>query len=189
MAADSMPCNEFRLRIRFFMPKKIFKKISPSPEFIRNHPSLDAIEHLLTEPNLFHLNRHSVSRAFAIGLGVAMTPIYGHMLIAALLAIWLRANLAISVILVWISNPLTLPLMLVTQYWIGASLLGIENTLAMPDMSFTAWRELIAEIWKPLLLGATLLSAFSALAGYLMVNFFWRWEVIKKWRKRKNSQT
>lgn len=169
------------------MPKKVFKKITPSPEFIRNHPSLDAIAHLLTDPNLFHLNRHSVSRAFAVGLGVAMLPVYGHMLIAAILAIWARANMAISIILVWVSNPLTFPIMLILEYWIGASLLGIENTLTLPDMSLSAWKQLIAETWKPLLLGAAILSIFSALAGYCLVHVLWRREVVKKWQRRKKT--
>lgn len=172
---------------RYSMPKKIFKKITPSPEFIRNHPSLDAIAHLLHDPNLFHLNRHSVRRAFAIGLGIAMLPIYGHMLIAAVLAVWVRANIAISVILVWISNPLTFPLMLVIEYWIGASLLGIESTLAIPEMSLSAWQQLIADTWKPLLLGASILSLVSAFIGYFLVDLFWRWEVVKKWQKRKKT--
>jgi len=125
------------------MPKKIFKRITPSPEFVRNHKSLAAIAHLLHDPNLFHLNRNSVSRAFAVGLGVAMLPTYGHMIIAAALAIWFRANIAISSILVWISNPLTFPLMLVIEYWIGANLMGIESTLAMSDINFAEWKQLL----------------------------------------------
>ena len=124
----------------------------PSPEFVRNHKSLAFIAHLLDKPNLFHLNRHSVSRAFAIGLGVAMLPTYGHIIIATALAIWLRANIVISTLLVWISNPLTFPFMLVIEYWIGARLMGIESTLSIPDLSFSGWMELLNAIWIPLLL-------------------------------------
>ncbi len=128
-----------------------------------------------------------MSRACAVGLGVAMMPTYGHMIIAAALAIWLRANLVISVILVWISNPITFPLMLVIEYWIGANLLGIESTLAIPDLSFSGWQQLLMDIWKPLLLGSFVLSAGSALTGYFLVNYLWRWEVSKKWQKRKQK--
>lgn len=169
------------------MPKKIFKRITPSPEFVRNHKSLAAIAHLLHDPNLFHLNRNSVSRAFAVGLGVAMLPTYGHMIMAAALAIWFRANIVISIILVWISNPITFPLMLVIEYWIGASLLGIENTLAISDLTFEGWMQLLSEIWKPLALGSLVLSISSALIGYFLVNYLWRWEVSRKWQKRQGK--
>ena len=169
------------------MPKKLLKRITPSPAFVRNHKSLAAIAHLLADPDLFHLNRHSVSRAFAVGLGVAMLPIYGQMIIASVLAIWSRANIAISIILVWITNPLTFPLILVIEYWIGANLLAIEDTLAIPDISLSEWRNLLVETWKPLLLGAFVLGTISAVTGYFIVNFFWRREVIRKWRKRREE--
>jgi len=109
------------------MSRKFFRKIGPSREFIQNHKSLRQIVHLLQDGNLFHLNRNSVSRAFAIGLGVAMTPVYGHMLMAAIIAIWLWANLALSVILVWVSKPLTFPFILFTEYWLGTQALGAEE--------------------------------------------------------------
>lgn len=166
------------------MPKKLFRKITPSPEFVRDHKSLSAIAHLLADPNLFHLNRHSVSRAFAVGMGVAMLPIYGHMLIAAILAIWCRANLTISVILVWISNPLTFPVMLVVEYWIGASLLGIDGSLAVRDINLSEWRTLLSEIWKPLIVGGVALSLASSIVSYTLVMSFWRWYTQRRWYKR-----
>lgn len=171
------------------MPKRIFRKISPSPEFVRNHKSLAFIAHLFEDPNLFHLNRHCVSRAFAIGLGVAMTPIYGHMPLAALLAIWCRANLPISVILVWVSNPLTFPFMLVAEYWVGAQLLGIEEKIAIQDLNFQNWLNLIAEIWQPLLLGSVVLSLISALLGFYSIKYFWHWEVVRKWKQSRAKFT
>ena len=169
------------------MPKKLFKRITPSAEFVRSHKSLAVIAHLLHDPNLFHLNRNSVSRAFAIGLGVAMLPVYGHMIISAALAIWLRANIAISMILVWVSNPLTFALILVIEYWIGARLLGVDSTLAISDVNLFEWKQLLADTWKPLLLGSLVLSLISSLLGYFLVSYFWRWEVLRKWQRRKEK--
>lgn len=166
------------------MPRKFFKRIGPSREYIQQHKSLGFIAHLLQDANLFHLTRHSVSRAFAIGLGVAMLPVYGHMLIAAILAIWTRANLALSIILVWVTNPLTFPLILIAEYWLGAQVLGIDEKINLASIDYHEWKTLLFDVWKPLLLGSFLLSLISALAGYYGIQIFWVIGVNRKWRER-----
>ena len=169
------------------MPKKLFKKISPSADYVRNHKSLGSISHWLQDANLFHLNRQSVSRAFAVGLGVAMTPIYGHIIIAATLAIWSRANLAISLLLVWVSNPITFPFMLVAEYWVGTRLLGIDSNLPTGNLALSDWQIWITEIWKPLLFGSLVVSLLVAVSSYFFIQIFWRWVVVRKWQKRINN--
>ena len=166
------------------MSRKFFKQIGPSREFIQNHKSLSLIAHLLQDENLFHLNRHSVSLAFAIGLAVAMTPIYGHMLLAAILAIWLRANLALSVVLVWVSNPLTFPLVLFAEYWLGAQILGVEEKINLASINYHEWKTLLFEVWKPILVGSALLSLIAAIVGYYGIQLFWFLNVTRRWRKR-----
>jgi hypothetical protein len=166
------------------MPKNIFKRIGPGRDTIRQHQSLRSIAHLLQDDNLFHLNRHSVSRAFAIGLAVAMTPVYGHMLIAALLAVWVRANLALSIALVWISNPLTFPFVLYAEYWLGAQLLGVEEKINLSSIDYHEWKTLLFDVWKPILLGSGILSLITGLAGYYGIQLFWVLEVNRRWRKR-----
>ena len=166
------------------MSRKFFRQIGPSREFIQNHKSLSLIAHLLQDENLFKLNRSSVSRAFAIGLAVAMTPVYGHMLMAAILAIWLRANLTLSVIMVWVSNPLTFPLILFAEYWLGAQILGVEEKINLASIDYHEWKTLLFEVWKPILIGSILLSVISAIIGYLVIQLLWFLDVNRRWRKR-----
>lgn len=91
------------------MPRRLFKRYMPDPESIRSQKSLRFLGKLTHDPNLWHLNRHSVSRAMAAGLFAAFIPMPMQMLLAAGLAVWIRSNLPISVGLVWLTNPITIP--------------------------------------------------------------------------------
>ena len=94
------------------MAKKIIQRFMPSDETIKNNKSLKFLGDRLHDPILWHLNRRSVAKAFAIGLFFAWVPLPTQMAMSAAVAFYFRAHLAISVALVWITNPLTMPPML-----------------------------------------------------------------------------
>ena len=111
------------------MPKRLIKKYMPDPEKLKQQKSLQFLGDRLHEPNLWHLNRRSVSLAFAVGLFAAWIPTPGQMAIAAAAAFYFRANLPISVALVWVTNPLTMPPMFYFAY-----IVGLKNILgALPS--------------------------------------------------------
>ena len=91
------------------MPRKTLKMMMPEPAKLRRSGQLAILGDWVFEPNLWHINRYSVSMAFFVGLSLAFVPVPGQMLIAALAAVVLRCNLPLSVGLVWITNPLTAP--------------------------------------------------------------------------------
>ena len=167
------------------MEKKIFKRWLPDPHEFRKRPSLNFISHLLHDPNLFHLNRHSVSGAFALGLFIAFLPIVGQMPLAAIGAIWFRVNMPIAVALVWVSNPLTIPPIFLATYELG------RHLLQRPAMQFRielSWQWLTTEfinLWPPLLVGSLIAAVFFSALGYVFIQLFWRWQVVKHWEKRK----
>ena len=90
------------------MPKQLLKRYLPDPAKVRNIQALHFLGDKLFSPNLWHLNRRSVSRAMAVGLWAMYTPpLPLQQVIAAIGAIYCSANLPIAVALVWITNPLT----------------------------------------------------------------------------------
>lgn len=157
----------------------------PDHRAIRDHRHLRIFGTLLHDPNLFHLNRRSVAGAFAVGLFFAWVPVPFQMLLAAGAAIFFHTNLPISVGLVWISNPVTMPPLFYFAYLFGNTLLGGQAGEFNFELSLEWLGNSLAAIWQPFLLGCLLLGLISALAGYFGIRIFWRWHVIRSWERKK----
>ncbi|MET3998806.1 uncharacterized protein (DUF2062 family) [Marinobacterium sp. MBR-109] len=167
------------------MPRKLIRKFMPDEHKLRNHRHLGWLGRHLHDPNLWHLTRKSVARAFLVGLFCAFLPIPGQMLVAALMAVLISSNLPISVGLVFITNPLTMPPIFYLSYRVGVWILGIERGIASErSWNLHTIQTELASIWWPLLLGSILCGIISGLIGYLLINRFWIWHVNKSWRRR-----
>ncbi len=167
------------------MPKRLIKRFLPDHRKIRDHQQLRRFGARLHDPNLWHLSRRSAPGAFAIGLFVAFIPVPFQMVIAAALAIIARVNLPISVVLVWITNPLTMPAIFYFAYKVGAKLLGerIHPIAFEPSLSWLLTEAQM--IWEPLLLGSLVCGTVSAIIGYFTIRSLWRLQVVNNWQARK----
>ncbi len=167
------------------MPKNFIKKHFPDPEKIKHHKNLQFLGDRLHTPNLWHLNRRSVALAFAVGLFVAWIPTPGQMIIAAIVALFVGANLPISVALVWVTNPVTMPPMFYFAYRLGLFTLGEETPDSMMEFNVDSILSSMGEIGGPFLLGCLILGVASAFIGYFGIRLIWRWMMISRWKKRK----
>ena len=168
------------------MPKKIFKKYMPDSEKLKQQKNLQFLGDRLHEPNLWHLNRRSVSLAFAVGLFAAWIPTPGQMAIAAVAAFYFRANLPISVALVWVTNPLTMPPMFYFAYVVGLFFLGKDSPGGDFEFSLESILASLGDIGGPFLFGCLILGIISSAAGYFGIRLFWKYYVSKQWLARKN---
>lgn len=170
------------------MPRKFLKRIMPDHKTMREHLHLKKFGSYITEPKLWHLNKHSVASGLALGLFIGFMPIFGQMLIAAALAIILRVNLPVAVMGCWISNPITFAPIFFFTYKLGAWILQVPVGQHSFDIS---WQWLTHEfllIWQPLLLGSFICGLTAALLGVFFVHFIWRKIVIYNWRKRQQKK-
>lgn len=164
------------------------KKLLPSPEAIKSSKSLHFLGDLIHDPNLFHLNRRSVSLAFFWGILIGLLPpIPIHTPAAAAAALFGRCNLPLVIAVVWISNPLTIPVIAYEAYHLGCFILQTA-----PVSIFELSWDTLYQIWKPYLVGSVAGSVFSATLGYFICNYAWRLNVKRKWnarrkRRRQNS--
>ena len=171
------------------MARKLIKRFVPDPDWVKKQRSLQFMGTLLHDPNLWHLTRHSVSMAAFIGFFVAFAPLPGQMIIAAGLALLLRANLPISMVLVWITNPLTMPPIFYLAYTVGNAVVGSEVSEGF-EFQLT-WEWLIAGLsanWQPFVLGCILCGLFFGLLASAIVRIAWRWHTSKRWRERKERR-
>jgi len=171
------------------MPKKIIKRWMPRHETVRDHPHLNKLfGTLLHDPNLLHLNRRSVSGAFFVGLFWAFVPVPMQMIFSAAAAIYFRVNLPISVGLVWITNPLTIPPIFFFCYKIGAMILDRPVVKHTFELSWEWLGGELAHIWQPLLLGSLLVAVASALIGGFGIRLLWRINIVRQWEARKRRR-
>ncbi len=168
------------------MPRKFIKRHIPNAKQLHKRCGPIGIlgEHL-HRPSLWHLNRRSVAKAFAIGLFCTWLPIPFQTIVAGFLAIVFCANLPLAVILVFISNPITMPAMFYFAYRLGASLMGIHPEAINFTFSLEWLNHMIGSIWQPLLLGSLVLGSVSSALGYVLVRILWRLHIVQRWERRK----
>lgn len=168
--------------------QRIIKKYVPNPEVISQHKNLQFLGDRLQNPNLWHINRRSVSAAFAIGLFFAWAPTPTQMAFAAAGAVFFRANLLVSVALVWVTNPITMPPLFYFAYRVG---LWFSHQPSPGDnfvFSIEGLWSGFGDVIGPFLLGCLILGLMSSLAGYIGMDLFWRFQVNKKWAERKQKR-
>ena len=167
------------------MPKHLIKRIMPNAETIRTHKHLQIFGSLLHNANLWHLNRRSASGAFAVGLFMAFVPVPFQMVLAAAAAILFQVNLPLSVALVWISNPVTMPALFYFAYLVGTWLIGAPQGDFHFELTLEWLVEGLGAIWQPFLLGCFVCATIASITAYATIYGLWRWNVVKKWEARR----
>ncbi len=156
----------------------------PDHQAIKENKYLKIFGDLLHNANLWHLNRHSVAKAFAVGLFFAFIPVPFQMVLAAGTAIIVHANLPLSIALVWLTNPLTMPVIFYACYLVGTWV------LAVPEQEFTfvaSWQwvvDSLSTIGPAFLVGCGVLAVTFSIIGYFGIQILWRYQTIKAWNSR-----
>lgn len=170
------------------MPKKLLKKLSPDPEVIKGNKYLSFLGDALHLPCLWHFNRRTIAMAFAIGLFCMWIPFPIQTIIAATVAVFLKANLPLSVALVFITNPITIPPMFYAAYKLGAATMGQEMISPTDGSSFAWITALMEQAWQPFLFGCLLLAIISSFIGYYGIQLLWRLHIVQRWKERKKRK-
>jgi uncharacterized protein (DUF2062 family) len=165
----------------------------PTRETVHRYRLLRPFARHLSRPELWRMTRRSVPRAVALGLGIGVIIPIMHVVIAALLAIPTRANVAIAAAFTLVVNPLTIPPMYYAAYRIGSWELHHDARLVNPDVAEHVSGELgrflfwIHEASGPVAIGVLTIAAGAALLGYLVSALLWRTWLASRWRRRREA--
>jgi len=124
----------------------------------------------LFSSELWRPRRHGVALGAATGLFWAMMPIPFQMLPSGITAYLLRFNVPAAITVVWITNPVTWPIILYWQYRLGAWLLRQNPSAGVPADSLL---DLAAGVPGPLLLGCAVTGLVCAALAYSLINALW----------------
>jgi hypothetical protein len=179
---------------RAAMPRKFLRRFLPDAAQVRANRLVARFGAWLHHSNLWHLNRDSVAGAVAIGLFSGLIPGPLQMVTALALAIPLKKNVPVALLVTFYTNPLTIVPLYVIAYEYGKLLLGSNRDHAgiQPfEWDWTSWGESLRALleWtlalgKPLAVGLPALALTLAILGWGAVQLAWRAYVILAWRAR-----
>ncbi|GAA5217554.1 hypothetical protein GCM10025776_22650 [Corallincola platygyrae] len=111
-------------------------------------------------------------------------PIPFQMLLAASIAILVRTNLPLSVALVWISNPITMPPIFYGAYLVGVWVTGNSEKQFSFELSWQGVVDSFTHLGYPFLVGCGISGIIAGALGYFIIRMFWRYSIVRHWRQR-----
>ncbi len=129
-----------------------------------------------------------IAKGVALGIFIGMTPTFGfQMAIALFFAYLLKENRLAAILGVWITNPVTAPVIYSIEYEMGRILLSMPRASLPTEFTWGAYADLGWDIMYPLWVGGTLagiiLGALSYFVTLRMVPIVKTWR-IQRWPRR-----
>jgi uncharacterized protein (DUF2062 family) len=173
--------------------RRWLKRVTPKRHILENKWFMRPFARILMDPCCWTFNRHSVARAFAMGLFIAFIPptplLPLHFVLCTIFGVALRLNLPVLFSTVFVSNPFTWVPQVLASIWVGAKLLGLDIAPMMHVFKQKGFSYEMHALWGPLLLGALVLGALAAVFGYMMAQLLWRARVVYLLRRRRQQSS
>ena len=166
--------------------KEFFKKYTPDKTVVEKYKILSWVGKPLLHKELWQFSKRSLCGGVAIGFFWAWMPMPFQMLPAAIFSIIFRVNFPLSLIGVWISNPITMPPMMYFAYLLGSKLLNLSPEYDSFKLSMQWIESSWNNIWEPLLAGSLILGIISSILGYITMYVIWKVFIYNKMKKRQN---
>ena len=164
------------------------KRITPDRHTLEKLWCLRPFKAAVLDRGCWTFNRHSVTRAFALGLFIAFippTPLPVHIVTCVILGLLFRLNLPVLIATTFVSNPFTWLPQVAGSIWVGAKLLGMDLMPFLQELHHRHLWTQVNQLWAPLLLGALVLGITAAACGYILASLAWRVRVSFQLRRRR----
>jgi uncharacterized protein len=169
------------------MPRQLVKRLGRWVQQRRHNWYLRVFGDRLTDPHLWSLNRHSITKGFGTGIAISFVPLPVHLLLVVLAAIWWRLNVAVAVAGSYLVNPFTVVPVYYAAYRLGALLLRYEPQKSFEFYPSWQWLEHgLGPAWKPFLLGCLICGIICGLLGRFGLEYSWRIWAMRRYRRRRH---
>jgi len=163
----------------------------PTREQLEQNRWIRPFAHHVLRSDLWRFNRRSVPRGMALGLFVGIMIPLAHFITAALLAVFVRANIPVALAATFIGFPAFLPVIIYAADKVGNFLLRVDAMTVVAPVSQTMQATetdhlltILTQKGPTVAFGMFVIATVLAAIGYLFSSFFWRWRVGTKRARR-----
>ena len=164
---------------------------TPTRESLEKSRWLRPVAHLILRSDLWRFNRRSVPRGVALGLFVGVMIPLAHFVVAAFLAVFVRANIPAAMLATFIGFPVIYVGLVALAYKIGNFLLHVDAMTTIQPIS-NAMETTQTDHLLQSLTGAGLSTAFGLFViatvlsslGYVVTSVLWRMRVGRRRQAR-----
>lgn len=166
----------------------------PTREQMAENKYLRPIAHRFLTPELWRFTRRSVPRGVALGLFAGFIIPVGQIFLAAFMALPARANVPLSALMTFVTNPFTFPFWALVANKLGSFILKVDlaatGGAAQNEITSGRWAWLI-EMFEGVgvtvlvtIFGFIVMAVVGAAIGYLLAGVVWRFVVARKRQRR-----
>ncbi|RYD21649.1 MAG: DUF2062 domain-containing protein [Verrucomicrobiaceae bacterium] len=138
---------------------------------LRHRPWWQKISKPLFHRSLWIPCRDTVASGLAIGLFFSMVPFIPQSIFAAVLAMWVRANVPFAMAACFVSNPLTNGPFWIAQLWLGRLIIDVFG-INIPEIGHLKLPGLGPVSGADFIVGFPALGLLLALLAYPLVHLF-----------------
>ena len=163
----------------------------PTRESLEKNRWLKPFSKNILRSELWRFNRRSVPRGMALGLFVGIMIPLAHFVVAAIIAVFVRANIPVAMAATFIGFPAIYVFIAAAAYKLGPWLLHIDKMTGVAPITETMNRtefdhvlQMVTSKGLPTAFGLFVIATVTASVGYLLTSLVWRFMVAHKWRSR-----
>lgn len=168
--------------------KKFFKKYMPDSQTVRSNKLVAKLGPRITNPNLWHFNRRSVSAGVFAGIFSAFMPPGLQLVLAIPLSVLVRGNLAVAFGSTWVTNPFTYAPVYFACYKLGLWLMGESTNVSDTEFNLDHLAANLWDVGQPLLVGCSVSAVFFSVLSYAVVRLLWRLSIVNQMKLRANRK-
>lgn len=167
------------------------QQLVPTRAQLEGNRFIRPFAHNILRSELWRFTRRSVPRGVALGLFVGVMIPLAHFIVAAFLAVFIRANIPAAMLATFVGFPVIYVGIVAVAYRLGEWLLHLDSLTGLQPISSTMESTQADHLLQQLTgagletaLGLFIIATSLSAIGYLVSSVAWRWWIARKRQAR-----